>query len=141
MGAIEVRAEGLLIRDGRILLVNHEKRDASYWVLPGGHVEHGETLTQALRRELKEELNLDATVGALALVHDYIAPKRHVVNHAFRVEAEGEVRVKPDGPLQGARWFPLDDLGSIDLRPPIAEVLRRIAASPPDAQPRYLPGI
>ena len=138
MTRIEVRAEAVLIRDGCILLVNHEKRGESYWVLPGGHVEPGETLASALAREMKEELKIDATVGTLALVHDFIAERRHVVNHAFRVETSEEPRSVPRGVLRAAKWVPLDQLASLDLRPPIADVLRRIADAP-DAPAVYLP--
>lgn len=49
--------------DGKMLLVQH--RPESVWVLPGGHLEQGETFHQALVRELKEELSLDATVVGL----------------------------------------------------------------------------
>jgi 8-oxo-dGTP diphosphatase len=140
MPRIEVRAEAILVRDGRILLVNHVKRGASYWVLPGGHVEHGETLALALAREMKEELELDVAVGALAVVHDYIARDRHVVNHAFRVSSSGEPRAVPQGALKAAKWVAFDELDSIDLRPPVGGVLRRIA-SDESAPPVYLPGV
>lgn len=139
MPKIEVRAEAILIRDGRILLARHEKKGAAYFVLPGGHVEHGETLAEALQRELVEELDLDAAVGELALVHDYIAKDRHVVNHAFRVTASGEPRVTPEGALTGAEWVPLADLGRVDLRPPIAAEIRRLAEAP--GETIYLPGV
>ena len=140
MPRIEVRAEAILVRDGRILLVNHVKGGASYWVLPGGHVEHGETLERALEREMKEELELDVAVGALAIVHDYITPDRHVVNHAFLVTATGEPRAVPQGALKAATWVPLAGLDGIDLRPRVAEVLRRIASGAA-APPVYLPGV
>ncbi len=140
MPVIEVRAEAILVRNGRILLVNHVKRGASYWVLPGGHVEHGETLEQALAREMKEELRLDVSVGTLAVVHDYIVPGRHVVNHAFRVSAPGEPEAVPQGALKAAKWVPLGDLGRIDLRPPIAMALRDIIEKTRSAAV-YLPGV
>lgn len=146
MPAIEIRAEAVLVREGRLLLVSHEKGGESYWVLPGGHVSHGETLALALAREMREELALDVAVGALALVHDYIAPtrpgssrgSRHVVNHAFRVRTSGEPKAAPQGALKAAKWVPLAELDRLDLRPPVADVLRRIANAP-DAPAIYLP--
>lgn len=132
MSEIAVRAAGLLVSGQKILLVNHRKHERSYWVLPGGHARPGETLPDALRREMMEELALDVTVGELAIVHDFVAEDTHVVNHVFRVEAEStDFRVAPEKVLRGARWVSLEELDGIDLRPAIAERLRELATEPP----------
>jgi len=133
MGKIDVRVAALLIRDGQVLLVNHVKGGASYWVLPGGRVEFGETLPAALVREMKEELDLDVGVGPLAIVHDLLAEDRHVVNHVFHAEAcLPEFRLRPTNVLKDARWVPLDELRGIDLRPAIGDELRKAAENPAD---------
>jgi 8-oxo-dGTP pyrophosphatase MutT (NUDIX family) len=51
---------GYWVDDRRVLLI--KKRDTGLWVPPGGHVEHGETFEQALRRELYEETGVDVFV-------------------------------------------------------------------------------
>lgn len=130
MPEIEIRVEAMVVREGKILLANHEKRDESYWVLPGGHLERSETLIQAVARELKEEFGVKATVGALALVHEYVGDNRQTLNLAFRAEIAGEPRAIPQGKLKSARWVPLADLDKIDLRPPIAAALRRVVEQP-----------
>jgi mutator protein MutT len=56
-----------LIRHEGKLLVGQRRRGAGYelmWEFPGGKVEHGETFKQALVRELREELDVTATIGA-----------------------------------------------------------------------------
>jgi ADP-ribose pyrophosphatase YjhB (NUDIX family) len=126
---VELRVAALAAAAGKLLLVNHEKRGESYWVLPGGRVEFGETLAEALAREMREELSVEADIRELVLVRDFIEGKRHVVEHVFRVEcASRDFRAKPDDVLRGARWTPLAELDGIDLRPAIADTYRRLAS-------------
>jgi 8-oxo-dGTP diphosphatase len=63
---------GLLRRDGRALLVHRSPRRRWYpdaWDLPGGHVEHNETPSEALQRELREELGIRAIVTGDPYAH------------------------------------------------------------------------
>lgn len=64
---------GVVIRDGRVLLVRrgHEPLQGQ-WSIPGGKVEWGERLQQALRREMREETGLAVKVGALLEVVERI---------------------------------------------------------------------
>jgi ADP-ribose pyrophosphatase YjhB (NUDIX family) len=132
MKRIELRVAGLLARDGRVLLVNHVKHRRSYWVLPGGHVEKGESLAEAVVREMDEELALAVRVGPLVLIHDFITEARHVVNHVFLVScADAAMKLTPSKTLKDARWVSLEELDAIDLLPPIAGQVRSIVANPP----------
>ena len=49
----------LVYRDDEILLQNRIKKDWQGYTLPGGHVEQGESITEAVKREMKEETGLD----------------------------------------------------------------------------------
>jgi 8-oxo-dGTP diphosphatase len=127
----QVRVAAIIIRDNRILLVEHRKRGQHYWVLPGGRLEGNETLDAALRRELREELGLTARIGRLAIVSEMIAPDRHIVNLIYL----GEVGEKPeprldakDPVLSDWKWVPLTELRRLDFRPPIAETIRAVVA-------------
>ena len=88
-----VRVSALLRWQDRVLLCRQEKPGKEYWLLPGGGVDVGETLIEALRRELREELAIDADVqfeGPVALV-DSIAPRsvltrRHIVHIIFAAD-------------------------------------------------------
>lgn len=53
-----ISQKAVLIRDNKILIMEIAHRPG-YWELPGGHVDKGETNKEALKRELKEELNID----------------------------------------------------------------------------------
>src|SRR5437763_16802088 len=88
-----IRVSAILRWQGRFLLCRQEKPGKEYWLLPGGGVGSGETLIEALRRELREELGIEADVqfeGPVALV-DSIAPKttlerKHVVHVIFAAD-------------------------------------------------------
>lgn len=113
----------MLIREGRLLLVEHTREEEAYWVLPGGHVEPGEDLEEAVRRELREELTLEVTPGRLLWVHQFIHPNRHTINFSFQVECVDleTLKLNPGPRLSGWRWFTSEQLRGIDLRPPISE--------------------
>jgi mutator protein MutT len=57
------KSAGVLIRDRKFLITR--SRGKSFFVAPGGKVEPGETLTEALKRELKEELQIDIDTADL----------------------------------------------------------------------------
>jgi len=58
--------DGLYVKDGKVLLLKRSNEPfKGCWGLVGGTVEKGESLTQALKREFKEETNLDIEVGKL----------------------------------------------------------------------------
>src|ERR1700736_6881435 len=119
----QLRVAAIITRRDQILLVEHRKRGQRYWVLPGGRLEGHESLDAALRRELKEELGLEARVGPLAIVCETLAPDRHVVNLIFQVEIGGgaaPVLDSRDPVLAGWVCVSPEQLPRLDLRPPIA---------------------
>ena len=125
----QLRVAAIIVRDKQLLLVEHRKRGEHYWVLPGGRLEGLETLVAALRRELNEELGLDARVGELVIVSEMLAPDRHVVNLMFHAEiGEGaEPRLdRADPVLAGWQWVSTDQLPRLDFHPPIADAVRAV---------------
>lgn len=65
----DTRYQGAIIREQQILFIRHHenKSGRSYWILPGGGIEPGETEEDCVRREIKEETNLDIRVDSLLL--------------------------------------------------------------------------
>ena len=66
--------------DSRVLLLEHTRPHGSYWVLPGGGVDPGESLPEALRREIREELSSDCENLELKFVGELIEPEGHTVD-------------------------------------------------------------
>jgi len=125
----------LLRWQGRILLIRHEKPGKEYWLLPGGGVNSGESLVDALRRELREELGIDDRLpfeGPVAIV-DSIAPERsfaakHVVHIIFAGDLGGrslETVTSVDAAVRGHRLFVFGELEEVVLHPPIQRFLAR----------------
>ena len=56
---LKTRVGAVIVREGKLLLIHRRKKGAEYWVLVGGKVEDGETVEEALVREVKEETSLD----------------------------------------------------------------------------------
>jgi ADP-ribose pyrophosphatase YjhB (NUDIX family) len=134
IGEPRIRVSALLTWRGQILLCRHEKPGKEYWLLPGGGVNSGESLTDALQRELEEELGIDEDVpveGPVAIVES-IEPKRPVRKHVVHIVFAGDLTGRSlekvrseDAAVRGHRLFWTDDLDGIVLHPPIQHFLRR----------------
>ncbi|MCL4218681.1 MAG: NUDIX hydrolase [Candidatus Hydrogenedentes bacterium] len=112
--------------EGKLLLVKHQKEGETYWLLPGGGVDFGESLEEALVREVKEETNLDIEVGAPVLVSDTLPPdlERHVVNIVFTAERTGgNLRTGEDPRLADAVFVEAALLPGLILYPDMRQEL------------------
>ena len=126
--AVRIRVGVLIWRDGEVLLVRHEKGGRSYWLVPGGGVDAGETMVEAAEREIREETGYVIEVGRLLLVCEAIDPKaggRHIVNAVYSGTVRGgTLTVGVDKALRDAMWQPLTALVELQMYPPIgAELL------------------
>ena len=123
-----VRVAAVIVKDEQILLVRHEKSGRTYWLLPGGGVDFGETLPQAITREVREETNLDIKPEKLLFVSDAIQPdrKRHIVNVYFEATITGgELQVAVDERLKEAKFIPTEKLSDLVIIPNIKQELQR----------------
>lgn len=65
------RACAAIIKENKILMVYVDDGDRNFWTLPGGGVESGETIEQAVIREVREEVNLNVVVERLLFQYPY----------------------------------------------------------------------
>jgi 8-oxo-dGTP diphosphatase len=126
-----VRVVAAVIYDSlrRVLVAERPagKSLAGSWEFPGGKIEDGESGEAALRRELEEELGVQASAlrPVFELKHEY--PERHVDLSVWVVDAYSGVPTGLEG--QRLRWESPSALRSIALLPadlPIVEWLERI---------------
>ena len=104
---------GVVIEDGRILLLNQDAGAGRSWSLPGGKLEDGETLAGALVREMKEETGLDVEPGRLLYVCDHLpAGVVHMTFEARRTGGTvGDIAAGADTtPIRGVEFVPLAKL-------------------------------
>jgi 8-oxo-dGTP diphosphatase len=118
----------LIVKDGRVLIGQRRKGDrhSLKWEFPGGKVENGETPQQGLARELREELCIDASIGAeiARYQHDYPGGTS-VLLLFYAVKAfVGEPACLV---FEQIEWAPLDSLPKYDFLDGDVDFVRRIA--------------
>jgi mutator protein MutT len=117
-----------VVRGGRVLLIRRGKEPlCGRWVVPGGTVELGETLVQALVRELEEETGLRVEPLELLTVFDRIEREGETVVHHFVIVdylcrwLSGEARAASDA--LDVAWASPEELPVYDLPPKALEVV------------------
>ncbi|MEW9552117.1 NUDIX domain-containing protein [Nonomuraea sp. NPDC050783] len=116
---MHVRVTGVVIEDGRVLLLDQDTDSGRSWSLPGGKVEPGEPIGDALVREMREETGIDIQVGRLLYVCDHLPGGGvHVVHMTFEAtRMGGTVGAVADGadttPIRGVCFVRLADLPTL----------------------------
>src|SRR5205085_1108824 len=114
-----VGVHGVIANRGRLLVLRRAP-SMSYkpgsWDLPGGHLCIGETFEQCLRREIKEETDLEVTVERLLGLHSMPAEPYVQALYACRLQVYRHIKLRPDEHID-SRWVTLEELSTMELIP------------------------
>lgn len=119
---VELTVLCLIHKDGRYLLQDRVKDDWKGFTLPGGHIEKGESVVDAVIREMKEETGLTIRAPKLCGVKQFpIDGGRYIVFLFHTEEFEGELVSSTEGAM---RWVAADELSSVNAVDDLEELLR-----------------
>jgi len=128
IGFPTIRVSGIIINSqSEILLIKHRKKDREYWVLPGGHLEYGETIEQGILRELKEETSLNGVFQKIVFLSESIAPdnSRHILNIFCLInitETNQEIKIASDEDIiTEVKYHKLGEINNLTIYPDIKE--------------------
>jgi ADP-ribose pyrophosphatase YjhB (NUDIX family) len=130
----DVRVAIVILQGDKILLVQHKKKGRKYWLLPGGRVDFGENLIEAIKREMLEEANIKVKVGNLIFISDAIShdeeDKRHIINIFFEGEIiGGKLKIGNEEILQRIEFVPITQLDELIFYPCVKEELKQWLAT------------
>jgi 8-oxo-dGTP diphosphatase len=132
---IRLNVAAVIMRDKKILLVEFDDETGLHYNFPGGGVEFGESIYEALHREVLEETNAEVdTIGHMLMIWEYIGTKQaykygegHKVALVFpctlKEGSEPHFLLNPDLHQTGVSWVDLDALHTVSLIPNIAKRL------------------
>lgn len=132
--SIRVGAAGIIVQDGKILLVKFDDEHGLHYNYPGGGHQLGETLRQTAAREVKEETDTEVEVGRLLVTGEsapfeveYVYGSTHYLKLFFECTLKpGSTPRLPDEPDPheiAVEWVSIEDLAKLPVIPDISEQL------------------
>ena len=124
-----VAASAVVLREGQILMIRRSNEpNKGMWSIPGGRVELGETVYEAVQREVFEECNIEIEILRLLNVGDNIIQddegrvKYHYILVDFLAEYKcGEITAQSDA--EEYRWVTTKELHRLDIAPQLRTLL------------------
>lgn len=136
--AFNIRVYGILINDKDEVLLSDERRyNRQFTKFPGGGMEHGEGIKDCLKREFKEELNIDIEVGELIYLTDFYQESAfnsddQIISVYYTVSSKETHRIstfttpfdfKNDDEIESLRWIPLSEITKEAVTFPIDKIV------------------
>ena len=127
-----IAASAVVINDGKILMIKRAREpNKGKWSIPGGRIELGESIHEAVKREVSEECNIEIEILRLLEVSDNIIrdEERRVRYHYVLIDVlarykTGEVNAQSDA--EDYRWVTVEELSEMDMSPQLRTILLRL---------------
>ena len=126
MGRIMDVTAAIIMKQNKVLLMRRAQGHsaAGGWEYPGGKIEPGETGPEAIKRELKEELNIDAEIGIMMAETKVLSGNEEIHLMAYQVLSyTGEITLTDHDAME---WVPADQLLKHDQLPSDYEITKQI---------------
>lgn len=133
-------ARAIIIQSRNMLVMHRNTYGTEYYTLVGGRVNSGETIEQALKREVKEESNLDITSAKLVLHEKHPEPFNEQFIYLCEVAPSSNIAINEDSEegmlnrldmnIHRLEWVPIDRFSKLQFRTPqlqaaIVEALKK----------------
>jgi ADP-ribose pyrophosphatase YjhB (NUDIX family) len=131
---MRVKVRAVILIDGHLVVSRERRRGIEYVLLPGGRVQRGESVTDALRREVEEEIGLEIEPKKLLYVTEVVGTHAvHDLNLIWLAEPRD-----PTGEIDDRLLVALDGDTITAVMPPIVEEIKTDAADGWSDTPRWL---
>lgn len=121
----QIAVGAIVIHDDALLMVQRANDPGKgLWSLPGGRVEHGEFLADALRREVQEETGLEVEVGELAGILEVPGDDLHYVILDYHAVVTGSPEPTANADAGDVAWVPLDRVAHMECTPRFVETMK-----------------
>jgi len=125
MSRPELCVGAVAVLDGKLLMIRRGHGPAAgEWSVPGGRVESGELLAEAVVREVREETGLECVCGELVGWVEWLDAGHHFVILDFEATVLSDASPMADTDAAEAAWVPLEDVPELRLVEGLAEFLR-----------------
>jgi ADP-ribose pyrophosphatase YjhB (NUDIX family) len=116
---IMARAQCIVVREHKILMVKHHETDCEYWCLPGGSIEPDELPSEAALRELQEECNL---TGRIVRETSIVKYSQNDISYTFFIDIDNQTPLMGYDPeldkesqiLSEVKWMSLKEISERD---------------------------
>lgn len=118
----------IFFKNNHVLLAQRKKTSVRplLWELPGGKQEPGEDLKSCLKRELREEFEIQAEIGAFFMKHRHSYPDLELMLHAFYIhKSSGEFQLRAHQRIQ---WIPVNEFGNYSVAEADVPILEALSA-------------
>lgn len=124
---MNIRVAGIICESNRILTMKYIYGEENVYVIPGGNLEFGEEMKEALARELEEELKLKVDVLSEILTVETIRENEKTLHQLFEVEKmETEAELDPDETKAlELCWLEIDKLSNFNLYPNVGTQIQQ----------------